>query len=305
MGTNWKRGALAGFFLFGSATCGMEPVDPADIDVSPLAEFAPSGCPEPPPGMAPAAYEAIEAVNRTRKLADLGCVELVPEINIAAEQHCQYYMSNTGACTSNPHREKESCTNFTAETFSDRLRRHKYPGDPRFEVMAYVGSGQVSVQQWLDSVWHRLPILSPEVDQAGYGAWGRCDTMDFGYGRGGPTQRNIVYPIGGQTEVPLAFYGRESPEPPPPPTGWPSGYPITLYAAGMKATAHRILNDETGEELDHIWLPPGDRRAYGLLIDEFMAYTWEPLRPNTRYRVVIEGVQHGEPKVFDWTFTTR
>ncbi|HEY0714504.1 MAG TPA: hypothetical protein VGF45_17600, partial [Polyangia bacterium] len=196
--------------------------------------------------------------------------------------------------------------NYTAETFSDRLAMSAYNGSPRFEVMAYVGHGPTSVQQWLDSVWHRIPILSPDVDEAGYGRAGRCDTMDFGFAGATPTPKNLVYPLDGQVNVPRSFSGRESPEPPPPPAGWPSGYPVTVYAAGLTdITEHSITIAETGVELDHIWLAPGDARAYGLLVDEFMLYTYRPLPAHTRFRVRVAGTQNGERKVFDWTFTTR
>jgi hypothetical protein len=201
-----------------------------------------------------------------------------------------------------------------AETFGERLRLAGYGGQARFEVMAYVGDGRTSVRLWLDSVWHRLPILSPEVEQAGYGASRsgplRCDTIDFGMGAGRtPAWQTVVYPYDGQVGVPRSFAGREVPEPPRPPGGWPSGYPITLYAAGVTATDHRITVDGSDQVLDHVFVAPGDPRALGLLVDEMMLYTLRPLAPATRYRVRIDGTkasgQGSAPVRFEWTFTTR
>ena len=122
-----------------------------------------------------------------RKTVGLGCIPCSRQISAAARRHCEYYVNNSGKCTAKPHREMAECQNFIAETFSDRMRMMSYKGHPRFEVMAYVGHGRTSVGQWLDSVWHRIPITSPDVDQAGYGKAGRCDTMDFGLSTG--TQR--------------------------------------------------------------------------------------------------------------------
>jgi uncharacterized protein YkwD len=288
----------------GLSGCGV--ADEYEADITQTASLPPSGCAVDSAGMDGEAVAAAETLNSLRKLSGLGCVDLSREASVASERHCQYYVNNTGKCIASPHREKEECRNFMAETFSQRLQMAAYQGAPRFEVMAYVGNGPTSVQQWLDSVWHRIPILSPDVNQAGYGRFGRCDTMDFGYGGQSNAGRNLVYPRENQTDVPRSFSGRESPEPPPPPAGWPSGYPVTLYAAGLTAiTEHSIKVDGSDESIDHIWLPPGDARAYNLLVDEFMMYTFKPLTPGTRYRVRIAGTQNGAPAVFDWTFTTR
>ena len=282
--------------------CQMEPTE--DYGESSAVVFPASGCPAPE-GVSRDTVLAMEEVNRVRRAGGLGCVAHSPEIAFAAERHCQYYTNNTGKCTAKPHREMAECKSFMAETFVDRLQMASYPGSARFEVMAYVGHGQVSVGQWLDSVWHRIPILSPDVDQAGYGQVGRCDTMDFGNTTDTSVPKNIVYPYDGQVGVPVSFSGRESPEPPAPPQGWPSGYPITLYANGMTVTEHSISVDGSNTTLPHTFLAPGDARAYGLLVDEFFLYTDRPLAAKTRHRVRLAGTQNGAPAVFEWTFTTR
>jgi uncharacterized protein YkwD len=291
----------------GIGSCGMAEEN-FEADITDTAALEESGCPVDAEGMDGEAVAAIKTLNNLRKLSGLGCVALSPKASVAAERHCQYYVNNSGKCIAKPHREMEECRMYMAETFSDRLRMAAYEGAPRFEVMAYVGRGPVSVQQWLDSVWHRIPILSPDVDEAGYGRHGRCDTMDFGFGGPTPVTKNLVFPRENQIEVPRSFSGRESPEPPPPPQGWPSGYPVTLYAAGLTdITEHTItrVDDPAQKDIEHIWLAPGDARAYGLLIDEFMLYTHRPLDANTKYRVRISGTQNGKPQTFDWTFTTR
>ena len=67
-------------------------------------------------------------------------------------------------------------------------------------------------------------------------------------------------------------------------------------------TEHSITAEGSSTPLDHIWLAPGDARAYGLLVDEFMLYTYRPLPAHTKFRVRVAGTQNGEAKVFDWTF---
>jgi hypothetical protein len=290
----------------GSAGCAGSG-DDSELRLLSPAESSPSGCPPGPPGIAEEAVEAIEAVNRIRRPAGLDCIEQVPEVVLAAERHCQYFVANGGHCVGRPHREASNCKNFTAEAFSERMHRAGYTGFPRFEVMAYVGDGQTSVQMWLDSVWHRIPILSPQVNQAGYGTAGRCDTIDFGARPGSSLVRtNVIYPRDGQIAVPLSFNGREFPEPPPPPgPGWPSGYPVTLIAAGLQVSNHHIAVAGTDQPLDHIFLAPGDPGTEALLVDEFLLYTFRPFTARTRYQVVIAGTQEGAPVRFEWTFTTR
>jgi hypothetical protein len=299
-----RLGALVGLVLAG-VSCGLEPMADETVEGSAAAYAPPSGCPAAPAGLDPDAVAAIEEVNRVRKTVGLGCISLLPTIADAARRHCDYYVNNTGKCTSKPHREMAECKSFRAETFSDRLKMASYPGNPRFEVMAYVGHGPTAVGQWLDSVWHRIPITSPDVDEAGYGKSGRCDTMDFGLSTSTSEPKNLVYPFDGQTEVPRSFSGRESPEPPPPPEGWPSGYPVSLNAPGMTVREHTIMVDGGNEDIPHTFMAPGDARAHDLLVDEFFLYTHRPLAARTRYRVHLAGEQNGKPLAFDWTFTTR
>ena len=129
--------------------------------------------------------------------------------------------------------------------------------------------------------------------------------MDFGLSTGSSEPQNLVYPFDGQTDVPRSFSGRESPEPPAPPEGWPSGYPVSLNAPGMTVREHTIVVDGGTENIPHIFMAPGDARAHDLLVDEFFLYTHRPLAPKTRYRVRLAGEQNGKPIVFEWTFTTR
>jgi hypothetical protein len=251
---------------------------------------------------------ALERANARRTTAGLPCLEWSPEIASAATKHCAYYSANAGtACVRKPHNEDATCRNFVAERFVERLRLASYTGQAAYEVMAYVADGQRAVDLWVDSIWHRIPFFHPRVRHLGYGSVGACDTMDFGYGEKPAPMRTVLYPFDGQTNVPTKFEGRENPPPPAPPKGWPSGYPITLYAADVNITSHVIKVDETGEELPHTFLAPSDPRSLGLLFDEFMLYTDEPLKKKTRYRVVLDGAgtKDGAPVHHEWTFTTR
>jgi hypothetical protein len=126
--------------------------------------------------------------------------------------------------------------------------------------------------------------------------------MDFGWAPAISSQ-TATYPHAGQTDVPTSFDGaRERPAPPAPPRGWPSGYPATLYASGLTVGSHTLSIDADPTPVPHVWLAPG---AADILANEFVLYAHQPLRPQTRYRVVVEGERAGAPVRLDWTFTTR
>lgn len=284
---------------------------PADDDLEGASEAIPlaetGSCPRPPAGTHPQAEKAYDRVNAYRKAVGLPCVNVVPEIAAAAAAHCGYYVANRGACVASPHREVATCKGFTGERFSDRLRAASYGGNPAYEAMTYVGSGAQAVDKWVDSVWHRIPILSPWVNDVGYGTARSCDTMDFAWAAAGSAPAApVTYPYAGQTKVPTSFDGRlESPVLPAPPRGWPSGYPIIVYARDLTATTHELRNDR-GEALPHVWLTPADAAAtHGILRNEALMYAHAPLEKRTTYTVVVAGTRQGQPVRLEWSFTTR
>lgn len=259
-----------------------------------------------PAEVPPAARAAYTRMHALRAAAALPCLEVDLRIARAAELHCAYFSTNAHRpdCVANPHRQVAACPGFTGARFSERLAAAGYPGPPAFEVMAYTGHGAAAVRLWLDSVWHRIPLLAPEVATMGFGSTADCDTMDFGLAASVPRNAVITYPLGGQRDVPLQFDGNEAPPPPPPPQGWPSGYPVSLHAPGVRIDQHSFTADD-GVELPHTFLAPGDPRAHDLLVDEHFLYAHRPLQPGTRYRVRLAGRRAGLPVEYTWSFTTR
>ncbi|HEY0713946.1 MAG TPA: hypothetical protein VGF45_14795, partial [Polyangia bacterium] len=72
---------LAGLLVHG---CAMGAGEELERDVTDTALLSPSGCPAGPDGMDPQAHDAMETMNRLRKLAGLGCVALSREASVAA-----------------------------------------------------------------------------------------------------------------------------------------------------------------------------------------------------------------------------
>jgi hypothetical protein len=233
---------------------------------------------------------------------------MVPTINVSATRHCNYYSSNRSIsmCVANPHNEVSTCSMFVAVNFWDRMSMAGYTGAAAFEDMAFSNNGASAVQQWIDSIWHRTPVLSPWVRDLGYGGATGCDTMDFGVGAATPSTMTATYPYAGQTGVPLSFDGRlEIPAPPAPPSGWPSGYPIHIYAQGATITSHVLTVAGSSTAIAHSWIGEHDAASMGLLPNANVMYANAPLTTGTTYHVRVTGTYAGGALNLDWTFTTR
>jgi uncharacterized protein YkwD len=283
-------------------------VPPRDTGVPPT-DSGTMGCPAPPGGVSANAVLAYNLTNSTRRAMGLQCQTMVTTINTAAQNHCNYYAANRGIpmCVANAHNEVATCAMFTGTSFSARMTAAGYRGSPNFEVMAFANNGTAATQMWIDSIWHRTPVLSPWTLDMGYGSATGCDTIDYGTGAGGsvPASTIATYPYNNQTNVPVSFSGNEGPPPPPPPTGWPSGYPVTIYFRGTLAT-HTLTVDGSATEIPHVWLAPGAPESMGLLSREFVLYAHRPLTARTRYRVRATGTATGGgATTIDFVFTTR
>ena len=87
-----------------------------------------------------------------------------------AEKHCQYYAMNVNtSCTADPHNEVMGCAGFVG-SLGARLKAAGYDYASG-EVMAFANNPQSAIDQWINSVWHRIPILSPWTGDMGYGVF--------------------------------------------------------------------------------------------------------------------------------------
>jgi uncharacterized protein YkwD len=292
--TSAGNGAVAGSTAGGGAggTGGASPCGTDAPSQPPPITQCPAGGSTPP-------EQALAAVNELRAHMGLACMTLVPEISTASQKHCEYYQQNKAdkTCIANAHEEVETCPGFVAKSFATRMTEAGYQGSPRSEVMAFSGEPASAIAQWVNSVYHRTPLLSPWIREMGYGATADCDTVDMGAGPKSPDDQTALYPWPGQVDVPLSFDGsREGPMPPKPPTGWPSASPIHVYVKGYTATTHDVFVDGSCDPLPHQWLPEKE---------QLMLYPDAPFKKATKYRVVITGTRGGKSLSFDWTFTTK
>jgi uncharacterized protein YkwD len=275
----------------------------------------PSNCPAPPADATPESITALNAVNMLRVAAGSGCATLNTIVAKAAASHCAYYATNNASdamCTSNPHLEVSGCTGYTGDAPWDRMKAAGFMSNGGgAEVMAFVDNPEGAVSTWVNSVWHRIPILDPGTTVLGYGdsSGTACDTMDFGPGMKTPTTTVVVYPYDGQTGIPVSFNGQyEGPMPPAPTTGWPSSDPITVYAQKIVVTEHTLMIDGTTDPIDHVWLDSTstqlDASSQQELKNVVFMYASKPFVAMTKYRVKVSGTFAGGTLSKEWTFTT-
>jgi len=273
---------------------------------------APGMCPAPPANAPANAVQALNAVNQIRLAAGAGCMNLVTALVTSATAHCNYEAANASnaMCTADPHGEVMSCTGFTGADAQSREVAAGYPRALAYtEVLTTFGNNPVAaVPGWIDTVWHRIPMLDPWTTDMGYGGAARCDVIDIGRGMSSvPADAVAVYPYDGQTNVPPTFSGLEGPAPPAPSGGWPSSYPINIYAQRISVTQHVLTKDGDSTPIDHLWLDAQSSLVSAGLKGYFTSTAFlygAPFAPNTKYRVKIVGTHTGGALSKEWTFTT-
>jgi uncharacterized protein YkwD len=266
------------------------------------------------PADAPAeAVAAYNATNMWRLAVGSGCMTLVPALDKSAQSHCDYNASNMSdaMCVADAHGEVMSCMGFTGVDVQAREKAAGYNSAMGVtEVLTTGGTPEQAVKGWIDTLWHRIPMLDPWTSEMGWGNASGCDVIDFGRGSNvSPNSTVVVYPYDGQTGVPVSFDGRyESPMPPMPDSGWPSSAMINIYALAIKVTDHLLTKDGDPTPLDHKWIDETsteiDAGYRGYLYNTAFLYGNKPFAANTKYRVKVSGTHSGGAIDLEWTFTT-
>ena len=254
---------------------------------------------------------ALGELNKLRAAVGVAPIEQDRALAKAAQAHADFYVkhhSKYQAKGLNPHSEDKSFgEGYTGKTVNDRVKAAGYSGAPGAEVMAFTGSVKAALQGWLDTVYHRLPLIDPRSAKMGFGmasaGKARTEVMDFGRGGGqGPV---VVYPWPGQTGVPTSWSGNEGPQPPKPKTGYPSGPVITArFPSPAKVLDHQLLTAK-GEPLPHVWLTPENDSNLKMFDDRTVViYANDPV-PSGSYTVRIEAEISGKKRTLRWSFTTK
>ena len=225
----------------------------------------------------------------------------------AAQAHAHYFLFNFGQPQISGlgvHAEDPTLPGFVAQNGLLRARHWGYTGTRGSEVINHVYTPESAVQVWVDSVFHRFPIIDRETSVTGYGEARigllSIAVVDFGLApaaKGDP----VMFPPDQARDVPTSFTGNELPDPLPEGAQPPAGYPITLEAGGasvLTGLSGRLIGPD-GKEVTGFALSPG--RELGQNEWAFLASS--PLKAGALYTVEVSGQIDGQPFTKRWSFT--
>jgi uncharacterized protein YkwD len=270
-----------------------------------------SMCTPPPAGSSDKAVEAWTILNKIRVAGGAGCMNMVATLNTSAQAHCDYKATNrsNASCTADAHTEISGCPGFTGMDVQSREIAAGYPRNLAYTEVAltYGNNPAMAIPGWLVTPFHRIPMVDPWTTDMGWGGGPGCDVIDIGRGNVRPPDTTVgMYPYDGQADVPLSFNGLESPQPPPPSGGWPSSYPVSVYAQKLNVTEHVITKDGSTTPLEHTWLDTKNPGVAGLkpYFTNTAMFYGAPFEANTTYHVKLVGTYAGGALNVEWSFTT-
>jgi cysteine-rich repeat protein len=272
------------------------------------------------PNASPEQLRAFQDINSIRASAGLAGLAMDDDINEAAQNHADCFVNNPEDYLDpnndfvfifNPHEEAQGFTFFSGAQFFDRMAAAGFSGAPMFEVMAFSDDPDAAVGTWLNSVFHRVPLLHPNTAQMGYGGASGArlpaDVVDFGSGVSADASQIVLFPPPGATGVIGAFDTRfEGPNPPRPPGGGTVTGPIisVLFDASVNAEiTSRELFDGDGDAVDTTLVDPGF--GGGLMLGSFAFYGDGPARSGETFTAAISGTLNGQAFERSWSFTVE
>jgi len=262
------------------------------------------------PVAGPEELRALERVNQARVAAGLGALVYSDALGAAAVAHARYLVANPDQRTRDPHHEAAGTPLYFGASTGDRSRYYAFDGGVG-EVINFAQRAEEAVDGWMETIYHRIPLLHPGSTSAGYGlagdAGGTVNVLEVGStGAGAGT---AAWPYPGQTGVPTEWDGAETPDPFDlyPGVARPVGYSITLTFGGVLrglTLGTATLTGPAGAVSVLRFHPGNDSR----LDDTVAMIPVSPLAPGTTYSVVFAGtVDAGDgPQAYDrrWYFTT-
>ena len=249
---------------------------------------------------------ALATVNRYRRLAGLGPVTSSTVIHQSALAHAFYTFFN-GALASirdlGIHKEDASGQGYVGDNVLTRAQHFGYPQRSMAEVITHRADPAAAVSDWIDSVYHRFPLLRADLLELGYGdaylGPMTVQVMDMSY-RETASGLVILYPADNQVNVPAAFNGNEIPDPAPN-ASYPIGYPVSAtFDRNAKVTITGFhLRDPSGTLLPGISLQPSNETENSFA---FLANT--PLQAGTTYSAELTYTLNGVAGHKLWHFST-
>jgi hypothetical protein len=202
------------------------------------------------------------------------------------------------------HKEEATGQGYTGDNVLTRAQHFGYPQRSMAEVITHRSEPVGAVADWIDSVYHRIPLLRGDLVELGYGDAYlgplTVQVMDMSY-REKATGKVILYPAPNQVSVPTAFNGNEIPDPAPN-ASYPIGYPVTAtFDRNATVTIGAFhFRDPSGADLPGVTLQPNAPE----MENSFAYLANAPLKPGTVYTADLTYTLNGLAGHKTWQFTT-
>jgi tetratricopeptide (TPR) repeat protein len=263
--------------------------------------------PDPDAAQAADAERALGDVNAARGAAGLPPVHLDGRLSASARSHSYYWLFNNLSSTVSGlgiHMETPGLRGYSGQTPGARALAFGYPNARVGEDIDHRGGPVAAVDEWVNSVFHRFPIVRPDLVAVGYGEARAgpllIEDLEFSFALPQAAQP-VVYPGAGQPRVPAFFVDNELPDPVPVGKPRATGSPVTVtFGAGVSVRVTSFsLSDSGGRTLAAYSAVPSES-------DENSAWLLpvQPLDPGSVYTARITAVVDGRPFARAWSFTT-
>jgi uncharacterized protein YkwD len=261
-------------------------------------------------------YEEVrDRINHYRDIAGLPRMSIDKSLNAAANNHALYVSSNTNAGHLQSDKKHEY---FTGEMPWDRTRYFGYMSPMVAENIHFKQANIGAVDDWMDSVYHRIPLISPIYTHMGYGYVAKgtryVNVLEVGAIRyNGLSRQTVVYPVDGQKGVPVTWSGLEEPDPFRlyPSAKGPGGYPITLLVTGDRVERVELVSASITDGQSSTDFYRFDATNDSALVESnvIALIPKNALKPRTTYRVnAVIKVSYSddtrEEIKKEWSFTT-
>ena len=231
----------------------------------------------------------LNKLNEYRKAMSLPELQQTPILNQTAFDHAKYLAINSLFDRDQEEGKKE----FTGVTFEDRLKKYGYEGKAR-EMFCQSDSAVESVDLLFDTIYHRIRLMDPDLKYLGFGSYKSQDktinVFDFGYiGDNEPKfdWEEIAYPYDKSVNVKTEWSGYENPDPLPPGTVKPLGYPVTVYfKEELKGIVKAELLNANNEVVDSFIITP-ENDINNKQMNSVIIIPKKILNPSTKYSVNI------------------
>jgi uncharacterized protein YkwD len=253
--------------------------------------------------VSPEVRRTLATINQARKACGLEETKLSDKLSVGCQKHARYLIANAG----NPlvaglkvHEEHKELKEYSEEGAKSAPAAVIHSMPP-----------SVAAKEWLASLYHRVPLLDPALQEVGVGYaqqngdWACVvDTLNGTYGK--KSKDMVFYPEDGQANVEQKF-GNEIPVPMPAEHKGDAGFPITIqFTRGQKVTNVEMKLTGLKDAEVPIYLSTPEKPATSFPQQNTVcAIPRQPLARAMTYTAVLNCLVEGKPFTRTWRFTTE